>query len=109
MTDIAELMSRNPLEYSKDRSEVKAIVAKLREMRGQFNLGAIKSTKPAAKPRTTKASAALAGTNLKLNLSSLLGGPSAKEQAKPATASAEGTGAESGKPSPEASGEEGAE
>lgn len=64
-TDIAELFSRDPLSHSKQ--DVNAIIAKFREMRGQYNLGAAMagSTKPKS-PRQ-KQVADLA-TKLKLDL-----------------------------------------
>lgn len=46
--DIAELFRRDPLSYTKDGGELEAIIQRMREARGQFNLGNAKagSTKP---------------------------------------------------------------
>lgn len=67
MTDIAELMRRDPLQMTKE--DVAEIVKVMRASRHQFNLGNAKagSTKP--KTEKQKQVAALADKlNLKLNL-----------------------------------------
>lgn len=71
MTDLAELFARDPLTFTKEGGEVAAIVARLRESRGQFALGNQKagSMKP-AKP--SKTAAKLTGVKLNINLESLL-------------------------------------
>ncbi len=86
-TDIAELFSRDPLGFTKENGEVRAIVTKLRTMRGQFNLGAMKAGN--LKPKApTKAAKAVAGVQLKgvsLNLQALLNkgaSPQPKEEPK---------------------------
>lgn len=51
-TDINDLMSQDPLTLKRD--DVRAIVAKFREQRTQFNLGVAQagSTKPKAAPKS---------------------------------------------------------
>lgn len=48
MTDIAELFQRDPLTYTKEGGELRAIIEKMRQSRHQFNAGNLKagSTKP---------------------------------------------------------------
>lgn len=48
MTDIAELFQRDPLSYTKEGGELRAIIAEMRSKRHQFNAGNVKagSTKP---------------------------------------------------------------
>lgn len=73
MTDINELFQRDPLTFTKEGGEIKAMVAKMRESRSQFSLGSMKAGKVAApKSATGKAAASLSG--LSLNLQSLIGG-----------------------------------
>lgn len=73
MTDIQELFSRDPLHFTKEAGEVKQIVAKLRESRGQFALGAQKAgVMKAPKSATGKAVASLVGSGLSLGLQALL-------------------------------------
>lgn len=73
MTDLQQLFSQDPLTYTKEGDEVAKIVAKFRESRGQFSLGAMKAGKTTApKTATGKAAASLSG--LSLNLQSLIGG-----------------------------------
>lgn len=75
MSDIAQLMSQDPLTYTKESQEVERIVATFRERRSQFNLAAANPVKKAAstapKSAAGKAAASLGG-GLKLNLSSIL-------------------------------------
>lgn len=79
MTDIAELFSRDPLTYTKEGGEVAAIVKKMRESRGQFNLGSQKAgVTKAPKTAKGKAVASLASTGLSLNLQALLAGKKAE-------------------------------
>lgn len=75
MTDINELFARDPLTFTKEGGEIKAIVAKLRESRGQYRLGSQKAgnMKP-PKTATGKAATTLASSGLSLNLQALLGG-----------------------------------
>ena len=70
MTDIHELFSRDPLTFTKEGGEIRAIVERFRAARGQFNLGSMKagSTK---KPTTAKQKA-VASLGLSLNLQALL-------------------------------------
>lgn len=70
MTDIQNLFSSDPLGFTKEAGEVRRIVERLRESRGQYSLGAQKAG--SMKAPTGKAAKAAAGLNLKLNLSSLL-------------------------------------
>jgi hypothetical protein len=75
MSDIAELMSRDPLSFTKDDPEFRAVVEKIRQARGQYNLGSQKAGK--VKPPTTakaKAVAAIGNLGLSGNLQSLLAG-----------------------------------
>lgn len=71
MTDLQQLFSQDPLTYTKEGSEIAKIVAKFRESRGQFSLGAMKAGKTTPpKSATGKAAASLSG--LSLNLQSLI-------------------------------------
>jgi len=70
VSDLAELFARNPLKYTKDSNEMKTLVAKLRESRSQFNLGAMKAG--SMKPQTEKQKA-IGGLDIKLDLGGLLG------------------------------------
>lgn len=75
MTDIAELMQRDPLSFTKDDPEFRAVVEKLRVSRGQFSLGSMKAgVVKAPKSANAKAVASLSGSGLSLNLQSLLAG-----------------------------------
>jgi hypothetical protein len=73
MTDINELFARDPLSFTKEGGEIRAIVEKLRESRGQYRLGAQKAgnMKP-PKTATGKAVASLSNSGLSLNLQALL-------------------------------------
>lgn len=67
MTDIAELMRRDPLKMT--RSDVAEIVATLRASRHQFNMGNAKAG--STKPKTAKekqVSSLADQLNLKINL-----------------------------------------
>jgi len=68
MTDIAELFARDPLELS--AQDLDAIIARLREQRGQFNLGNARAG--SMKPKTEKQKQALSLSD-KLDLGNLLG------------------------------------
>jgi hypothetical protein len=75
MSDLAQLMSQDPLTFTKEGGEVEKIVAAFRERRTQFNLAAASPVKKAAAPKTAsaKAAASLSGSGLSLNLQSILG------------------------------------
>jgi hypothetical protein len=73
MTDIQELFSRDPLSFTKEGGEIATIVAKLRESRGQYRLGAQKAgAMKAPTGKAAQAASKLASGGLKLNISSLL-------------------------------------
>lgn len=73
MSDLTELFSRDPLSFTKEGEEVKKIVTRLREARGQFDLGSQKAGNlKAPKSAKGKAVASLAGSGLSLNLQALL-------------------------------------
>ena len=63
MTDISELMDRDPLLLSRD--DISLLITEIRKGRTQYNLGAKDTAKP---PKPTKAFAA---PQLKLDLSKL--------------------------------------
>lgn len=74
MTDIAELFSRDPLTYTKEGGEVRAIVEHMRKSRHQFNLGSMNAGRTKAPTSAKgKAVASLAASGLSLNLKALLG------------------------------------
>lgn len=56
MSDLQEILSRDPRGFTKDGPEVKAIIEILRASRHQYNLGNAKagSTKPKAKSEAGK-------------------------------------------------------
>lgn len=73
MTDINELFARDPLSFTKEGGEIKQIVAKLRESRGQYNLGSMKAgNMKAPKSATAKAAASLGNSGLSAALQALL-------------------------------------
>lgn len=73
MTDLQTLFALDPLTYTKEGEEVKKIVARLRDSRGQYNLAAQTAPKKAATPRSASAKAAATlAPGLKINLTSLL-------------------------------------
>lgn len=63
MSDLADLFARDPQSYTKEGGELAAIVAAMREKRGQFNLGNAKAGKVTAGKPSEKA-AAVAGLNI---------------------------------------------
>lgn len=62
MSDLAELFSRDPLEYTKEGGELRQIIEAMRAKRGQFNLGNAKAGKVTGK-QSEKAKA-VEGLNL---------------------------------------------
>lgn len=69
MTDIQELFSRDPLSLTE--TDITALIEKLRQSRGQYNLGSMKAgSMKAPKSASGKAAASLTG-KLSLNLSLL--------------------------------------
>ena len=69
MTDLAELFSRDPRKLTRD--DLTALITKMRESRGQFNLGNMKAGSMKPKTEKQKQAAELAGA-LKLDLSALV-------------------------------------